>query len=104
MELNIDVTGKEFIVTRDPSPKLDQNQEQRTDKATGLPTWSTQVCVTDNSGGEIINISTAGSRPEVFKGDDVDVTRLVAIAWVTNGRSGISYKAEQIAAVDDPIE
>ena len=100
MELNIDVTGKEFIVTRDPAPKLDASQEQRTDKATGLPTWSTQVCVTDNTGGEIINISTAGDKPQVYTGEDATVEGLIAIAWHTNGRSGIAYKATTITPPD----
>jgi hypothetical protein len=59
------------VITKNPEPKLDHNGVQRPDKQTGDPIWSTQVVV----------------------------TRLVAIPWATNGRSGIAYRADRIKAL-----
>jgi hypothetical protein len=100
MELNIDLSGKELVVTKNPEPKLDHNGVQRPDKQTGDPIWSTQVVVTDHTGGEVIKIATKGEAgPDVEVGDEVEVTRLVAIPWATNGRSGIAYRADRIKAL-----
>lgn len=96
MILTIDIAGKEFQVTRDPSPKLDQQGEQRFNKESGLPMWATQVVVTDEDGGEIITIGTNGEKPDFGVGDLVEPVDLVAIPWATNGRSGVAFKASRI--------
>lgn len=96
MILNLDVTNKEFVVTKDPSAKVDQSGNQRVNKATGEPRWVTEVVVTDISGGEIININTVGSMPDVQVGDELEVTDLVAVPWASNGRTGIAYQAAAI--------
>lgn len=101
MILNIDTRGKEFVVTKDPSPKLDNNGVQRVDKRDGAPTWSTEVVVTDDSGGEILKINTSGGQPDVERGDEVLPIGLEAIPWTTNGRSGVAYRAERIELVKD---
>lgn len=101
MILTIDTAGKDFQVTKAPSEKLDQHGTQRIDKQTGEPVWCTQVVVTDDDGGEIITISTAGGRPEVETGDLVEPQALVAIPWNTNGRAGIAYRAQSIKLLDD---
>lgn len=101
MILNIDVAEKDFTVTRAPSPKVDAQGVQRAEKGSGLPMWSTELVVTDESGGEIIKVSTHGKAPDVEVGDVVEVIDLVAIPWHTNGRSGIAYKATAVQPVDD---
>ena len=101
MILNIDVTGKELVVTKSPEAKRDQSGAQRTNRVTGDPLWSTQVVVTDSSGGEVINITTEGDAPDVRVGDDVEVFDLIASPWASNGRSGVSYRADSLKALDD---
>lgn len=101
MILTIDVTGKEFVVTRVPSPKMDSQGEQRLDRESGLPLWTVQLVVTDDDGGEIINVMVDGDRPDLEIGDTVDVVGLVAKAWASGGRGGISLRAEKINPVED---
>jgi hypothetical protein len=97
VDLNIDVMDKEFVVTKDPEPKLDQNGDQRISKTTGLPLWSVQLVVTDDSGGEIIKVNVDQMKaPDVRKGDIVEVVKLVALPWTTNGRSGVAFRADDI--------
>lgn len=95
------MTGKDAVVTRAPQPKLDQTGTQRINKSSGKPLWTTQVCVTDQTGGEIISVATEGiSPPDVDTGEEVELTAVVAIPWATNGRSGVSYRAQAVKAVD----
>src|SRR4051794_22652582 len=96
MNLNIDLTRKELVVTRNPEPKKDSAGEQRREKQTEEPLWATQVVVTDESGGDIIKITTVGRRPAVQVGALVEADRLVATPWATNGRSGVAYRAAAI--------
>lgn len=99
MILNIDTTGKEISVTKDPEAKIDSAGAQRRDRTTDLPMWSTQVAVVDDSGGEIIKVAThAEVPPDVERGDMVIIHGLVAIPWMSNGRSGVAYRAEKILA------
>lgn len=98
MNLNIDTTDKEFVVTKAPSAKLGNDNVQRTDKDSGLPQWITQVVVTDPSGGEIINITTDGEMPDLAVGDIIEPTHLVAIPWYTNGRAGVAYRARHLVS------
>lgn len=99
MILNIDLTGKELVVTQNPEPKLDQEGKQRVDKKTGQPMWATQAVVTDESGGEIIRITTVGEQPDVRVGEELKVTGLVGIPWASNGRAGMAWRADSISAL-----
>ena len=60
--------------------------------------WSTQVFVLDDDGGEVITVTTAGERPNVKVGQSVAVSKLEALPWSTNGRSGVAFRAEEIKA------
>ncbi len=93
MKLYVDTTGKQVTVSRDPEPKNDQNGNQRSEKGTGRPMWSTQVFVLDETGGEVISITTAGEKPHVVKGQLVTIEQLEAIPWATNGRNGVAFRA-----------
>lgn len=100
MILNIDVTGKDFVVTKEPWAKADQQGQQRLEKGTDLPMWSTQLVVTDTDGGEIIQVTTVGDKPDLVPGDEVEVKGLIAFPWTSNGRNGITYRANSIEVVD----
>ncbi|NJP30681.1 hypothetical protein [Micromonospora thermarum] len=93
MKLYVDTTRKQVTASKDPEPKNDQNGQQKSEKGTGRPMWSTQVFVLDETGGEVITITTAGTKPEVKVGDFVEVEQLEAIPWATNGRNGVAFRA-----------
>ncbi|PWU43194.1 hypothetical protein DLJ46_32645 [Micromonospora globispora] len=93
MKLYVDTQSKQVQVTKDPEPKNDQNGNQRSEKNTGRPMWSTQVFVLDETGGEIITVTTAGEKPGVTVGQLVAVEQLEAIPWATNGRNGVAFRA-----------
>ncbi|NES26278.1 hypothetical protein GCE86_27655 [Micromonospora terminaliae] len=94
MKLYVDTQSKQVQVTKDPAPKNDPTGgNQKTEKGTGRPLWSTQVFVLDETGGEIITITTAGEKPGVTVGQLVAVEQLEAIPWATNGRNGVAFRA-----------
>ncbi|MBM0255981.1 MULTISPECIES: hypothetical protein [unclassified Micromonospora] len=93
MKLYIATEGKQVTVSKDPEPKNDQNGNQRSEKNTGRPMWSTQVFVLDETGGEVITITTAGEKPGVKVGQLIAVEQLEAIPWATNGRNGTAFRA-----------
>ena len=99
MKLYVDTNGKQVTVTKDPVAKNDgQTDRQKTERGTGRPMWSTQVFVLDDDGGEVITITTAGEKPNVKVGQLVAVSKLEALPWATNGRSGVAFRAEEIKA------
>ena len=97
MKLYVDTNGKQVTVTKDPVAKTDgQTDRQKTERNTGRPMWSTQVFVLDDDGGEVITVTTAGEKPNVKVGQSVAVSKLEALPWATNGRSGVAFRAEEI--------
>lgn len=102
MKLIIDISEKDFTVTRAPEPLTDPNGVQRIDKSSGLPMWTTQLVCVDEDGGDIISVKTIGQRaPEVEASDVVEPVVLVALPWVNNGRNGIAYRADSIILAED---
>lgn len=93
MKLYIDTTGKQVTVSKAPEPKRDQNGNQRSEKNTGRPMHATQVFILDETGGEVITITTAGEQPNVTVGQLVAVEQLEALPWATNGRNGVAFRA-----------
>ena len=96
MKLFVDTSAKQITVTLEPVEKKDQNGRQRMERDTGRPMWSTQVFVLDDNGGEVITVTTAGERPNVKVGQPVTLSRLEALPWSTNGRSGVAFRATEI--------
>jgi hypothetical protein len=96
MKLFLDTSAKQITVTLEPVEKKDQNGRQRTERDTGRPMWSTQVFILDDDGGEVIAVTTAGERPNVKVGQPVSLSKLEALPWATNGRSGVAYRAIEI--------
>src|SRR5947209_2326740 len=68
VKLYVSTEGKQATVSLEPEPKKDQNGNQRSERNTGRPMWSTQVFVLDETGGEVITITTAGEKPNVKVG------------------------------------
>ncbi len=97
MKLNIDVRDKHFTVSKDPAAKVDTEGVQYNDKGTKNPLWITQVFVRDEEGGSVIEILTAGERPDVKAGEEVEVDGLYAYEWTSRrGRHGINFRADDI--------
>ena len=97
MKLYVDTNGKQVTVTKDPVAKNDgQTDRQKTERGTGRPMWSTQVFVQDPDGGEVLNVTTAGEKPDVAVGQIVSLVNLEALPWATNGRNGVAFRAESI--------
>jgi hypothetical protein len=96
MKLYVDMSGKQFQVSKDVEPKKDQNGQQRTEKGTGRPMWSTQVFVQDEAGGEVITVTTAGEMPNVKVGAIVTPVLLEAMPWATNGKNGVAFRAVEL--------
>jgi hypothetical protein len=96
VKLYVDITGKQVTVSKDPEPKNDQSGNQRSEKGTGRLMWSTQVFVLDETGGEVVTITTAGEKPNVKVGQFVTPVQWEAIPWATNGRSGVAYRATEL--------
>jgi hypothetical protein len=99
VKLYVDLSGKQVTVSREPEPKNDQNGSQRSEKGTGRLMWSTQVFVLDESGGEVVTITTAGEKPSVKVGQIVVPVQLEAIPWATNGRNGTAFRATELKPV-----
>jgi hypothetical protein len=93
MRLLVDVSRVKFTVTKAVDKKTDQHGTQKTDRHTGEALWSTQVMALDETGGEMLTITTAGQPPKVSVGQDVVPVELEAIPWATNGRNGTAFKA-----------
>jgi len=96
VKLYVDTAGKQMTVSKDPEPKVDQNGHQRSEKGTGRLMWSTQVIVLDETGGEVITITTAGEKPAVTVGQLIQVEQLEAIPWANKGRSGVAFRAASL--------
>jgi hypothetical protein len=97
MRLLVDVSRVKFTVTKAPTEKTDQQGKQKTDRHSGELLWSTQVMALDETGGEMLTITTAGAQgPKVNVGQDVAPAELEAIPWATNGRNGTAFKATSL--------
>lgn len=98
MRLLLDTTRVRFTVTRAPEPRMDFGKDvQKVDRDTGRPQWAVEVLAMDTERGEVIRVTVAGDEPKVRQGQDVTFADLEAIAWTNNGKSGVAYKAAQIA-------
>ena len=103
MKLYVDTTGKQVTVSKPTEPKNDQNGSQRSEKGTGRLMWATQVFVLDETGGEVITITTAAEKPAVRVGQLVAPVSLEAIPWATNGRNGVAFRATELKPASGPV-
>ena len=96
MKIYVDTTGITFTVAKKAQPKVDEKGNQRSERGTGRPMWQTQVVALDETGGEVINVTTVGEIPSVEVGQFVAVEALEAKAWATNGRNGTAFRAASL--------
>ncbi len=101
MQLEIITQGVEFVVSRVPQAKNDPEGRQKADRDTGELLYTTEVVAMDDSGAEVIKVTTAGA-PQVAKRQAVTVRRLVANPWNVDGRGGVAFRAESITPLSAP--
>jgi hypothetical protein len=98
MQLELKTEGMEFVVSRAPQHKNDNDGRQKTDRETGAPLHVTELVAMDETGAEVIKVTTAG-EPKVVKRQLVTVVKLVATPWNIDGRGGVAFRAEAITPV-----
>jgi hypothetical protein len=98
MQLEIKTQGVEFVVSRAPQPKNDNDGRQKADRETGAPLHVTELVAMDETGAEVIKVTTAG-EPKVIKRQLVTVVKLVATPWNIDGRGGVAFRADGIVPV-----
>ncbi|MBV9444675.1 MAG: hypothetical protein JO345_02070 [Streptosporangiaceae bacterium] len=98
MQLEITTEGVDFVVSRAPQPKNDTEGRQKADRETGEPLCVTELVAMDETGAEVIKVTTAG-QPRVTKRQLVTVLKLIATPWTIDGRGGVAFRAEAITPV-----
>ncbi len=96
VKLEIKTEGVEFVVSRVPQAKNDNDGRQKADRGTGELLYATELVAMDDSGAEVIKVTTAG-EPRVAKRQAVTVRGLVAMPWNVDGRGGVAFRADSIA-------
>ncbi len=98
MQLEIRTEGVDFVVSRAPLPKNDNDGRQKTDRETGELLHVTELVAMDETGAEVIKVTTAG-QPRIAKRQLVTVVKLVATPWNIDGRGGVAFRADAITPV-----
>src|SRR5690242_625306 len=88
VRLEIKTDRMQFLATRAPEPKTDQDGRQKRDQRTQDPLWQTELVALDAEGAEVIRVSTP-FQPKVTAGQYVQVGELVASPWAMGDRSGL---------------
>jgi hypothetical protein len=101
VRLEILTDGVEFVVSREPSAKNEQEGRQKADRDTGELLYVTELVAMDDSGAEVLKVTTAG-QPRVAKRQPVAVRGLVANPWNVDGRGGVAFRADTIAPLNVP--
>jgi hypothetical protein len=96
VKLEIKTDGVDFVVTHEPLAKQDMEGRQKADRGTGELLYVTELVAMDDSGAEVIKVTTAGA-PKVTKRQPVAVRCLVANPWNVDGRGGVAFRADSIA-------
>jgi len=98
MQLEIKTEGVEFVVSRAPLPKNDNDGRQKADRDTGAPLYVTELVAMDDTGAEVLKVTTVG-EPRITMRQLVTVVKLVATPWNIDGRGGVAFRAEAISPV-----
>ena len=98
VQLEIKTQGVEFVVSRAPQPKNDNDGRQKADRDSGAPLYVTELVAMDDTGAEVIKVTTAG-QPRITTRQLVTVVKLVATPWNIDGRGGVAFRAESITPI-----
>ncbi|GIL30450.1 hypothetical protein [Actinocatenispora comari] len=101
MRLLVNMSDKQCQVSKAATEKLDGEKRQKRNRD-GLPMWTVQMIVLDSTGAEVINVTTAGEKPDVTVGQPVTPVELEALPWNTNGKHGVAYRAVELKKLPAP--
>jgi hypothetical protein len=101
MLLELKTEGVDFVVSKMPEPKNDENGAQKADRTTGELLFVTELVVMDDSGAEVIKVTTSG-QPKVAKRQMVTLRGLRVMHWAMEGRSGLSFRADSMVPAQAP--
>jgi hypothetical protein len=108
MEIPVDFTVYDRLTSSRPfDVKVDfKTGAIKTDVETGRTVYSGQLVAFGPRGAEILPISVASDGPpKVQPGQDVIVSGLVAIPWVTKeGAVRVSYRAESVSVLGSAVK
>ena len=76
MRLELRTDRVQFLVTRAPEPKTDQDGRQKRDQRSQEPLWQTELVAIDADGADVIRVATA-FEPKAGPGQYVQVGDLV---------------------------
>lgn len=96
MRLPIDAGSIRFLAVTNPERVIDFDTKQPKADTDGQPLYGIRLCAINGDSSEIISVKLSGNPGAIVAGDFVNVTGLVASPWETNGRSGISYRADKV--------
>jgi hypothetical protein len=102
MQLEIRTEGVDFVVSRAPQPKNNNDGRQKTDRETGELLHVTELVGMDDTGAEVIKVTTAG-EPNAAKRQLVTVLKLVATPRNIDGRGGVAFRVEAITPVPTAV-
>lgn len=97
MRMELRTEGVDFVVSKAPEPKNDENGAQKADRRSGELLFVTELVAMDDDGAEVIKVTTGGEAPEVGKRQLVEVVGLRVAHWSMEGRSGLTFRADSIA-------
>jgi hypothetical protein len=85
-----------FIAMGEPTANLDQDSG-RQKLYHDEPDWSTPIAWTSSEGSHMLTVRTAGEKPAITPGMQVEPDGLVISEWTSStGRHGISFRAKAI--------
>jgi hypothetical protein len=86
------------VVSRAPQPNNDNDGRQKADRDSGAPRYVIELVAMDDTGAEVIKVTTAG-QPRITTRQLVTVVKLVATPWNIDGRGWVAFRAESITPV-----
>lgn len=92
-----------WMVVGTPEPKLmnAETGEVRKDRASGETIWTVPIVAMRGRDSTVEQVTVVGEPRGLDVGMPVRVVGLEGTAWAMEGRSGISFRAEQIVPVGD---
>lgn len=91
MRLWLDVSRAQYMVTRNPEPKVGDRKTkvQKVDAESGLPMWTTELTALTPKGASVLQVTTISETiPTVSVGEIVLPNELEALPWTNKDRDG----------------
>ncbi len=101
MNLTVDLKNTVTLCGGTPEPVSEFGSgEPKLDKATGKPIYVVAVVWITETDTEVIKVRTPGAPQGLTMGAPVVLTNLVASPWTMAERSGVSFRADSVSAVE----